>query len=304
MTGMSVPEAMAHAGIDFNVGIVPLKAEVGEGNLVDVDGYRLTYRTDTGVGLAPVGNRYTVVQTKEATDLIEAMTGGGWQPEFAGLVNRGRAVFMAGRMDMANLTTEVDPYLCFVNSFDGSSGLKFACTPVRPKCTNQIKSIFNTRQRVRPVVSLRHTSNILGRAETVRDTLGLSTAYYRYLDEQIDRLLNLTLTEERLGQVLDVVAPINDHEGNTLEGYRLDRRLDKRFSIQSHLETSPTIPDDMRKTAWGIYNAMTELEQWGKSTQPTKAQSEQALGRHLGMVPMVVASDRVLKTISGWLPPI
>ncbi len=313
VTGLSVKEAMAKAGIDFTVGMVPLVAAIPsptgyttpDGETINearrVVGYNVTYRNDTGQPIGPVGSRYHVVQTKDATDLIEAMTAGGWQPEFAGLVNKGRAVFMAGRMNMADLSTEVDPYLCFVNSFDGSSGLKFACTPVRPRCTNQIKAIFSTRQTVRPVVSLRHTSNVMGRAEMVRDLLGLSQTYYRYLDEQIDRLLNIPLTERRLDEVLNLVAPLVDDSGKDLVGYKHDKRLDKRSEITSTLANSETIPDDMRYTAWGIYNAMTEIEQWGKSEMPSLAQADQALGRHLGMVPMVTTSDRVLKTINSWL---
>jgi len=315
VTGMSVAEAMSESGIDFTVGMVPLVASIPspfnyktpDGQQISmterVEGYNVTYRHDTGKPIGPVGSRYHVVQTKEATDLIEAMTAGGWKPEYAGLVNRGRAVFMAGRMDLADFTSEIDPYLCFVNSFDGSSGLKFACTPVRPTCTNQIKAIFNTRQTVRPVVSLRHTSNVMGRAETVRDTLGLSESYYRYLDAQVDKLLNTPLTENRLDEVLDLVAPLVDSAGVSLDGYKRDKRLDKRTEIVSTLTHSTTIPNDMRFTAWGIYNAMTEIEQWGKSEMPSKAQADQALGRHLGMVPMVTTSDRVLKTINRWLVP-
>lgn len=310
--GMSIEGAMATAGIDFEVGMVPLVASVPDPFVSAfaaeemrvakaVPRTSLTYRKDNGEPIAPVGNRYTVVQTREVIGFIEAMTGGGWRPEFAGVANRGRAVFMAGRMDLAT-SNEVDPYLCFVNSFDGSSGLKFACTPVRPACTNQIKAIFN--RKARPVVSLRHTSNVLHRAEAVRDTLQLSQAYYKFLDEQIDRLLNVELTDERLEEVLNLVAPLTDETGNMLEGYRLDRRTDKRSEVMFNLHNSSTIPSEMKSTAWGIYNVMTEMEQWGKATVPTRSQSEQALGRHLGMVPMVTTSDRVLKVINDWCVPV
>ena len=299
--GMSIPDALTHSGIGFRVGIAPLTAvidqEDGDTHIERVNGYQVTYREDNRKPIAPVGSRYHVVQTTEATQLIEEMTAVGWTPEFAGVIKYGRAVFMAGKLDMATSTNEIDPYLCFVNSFDGSSGVKFACTPLRPQCTNQVRAIFN-KNSSRPVVSLRHTSNILKRTEMVRELLGLSSAYYEYLDTQIDRLLSVSLDENRIDQVLDVIAPLTV-AGKPVADSVMERRVDKRLEVMVNLKHSTTINDEVRGTAWGLYNSITELEQWSKDT--TRAQSEQAFGNHLGIVPMRMTSDRVYRVMEGWL---
>lgn len=305
VAGLSVADALAKAGADYEVGIVPLVASVPDPFVTAfaqeemrvakaVPRKSLTYRLDTGDPIAPVGNRYHVVQTKEALGLIEAMTGCGWQPEFAGTFGNNSAVFMAGKMDMALGTKEIDPYLCFVNSFDGSTGLKFACTPFRPACTNQIRAIFSSRGKERPVVSLRHTANILKRTEMVRELLGLTTAYYRYMDAQIDRLMDTILTEKMLDQALNIVAPIPEGSPD----FVVERRTEKRDLVVGTLRTSPTIDDMDRDSAWGLYNAITELEQWNRSEFPTVAQSEKMWGNHLGMVPMLNTSDRVLRLLT------
>lgn len=292
--GMTIPDAMSHAGIDFTVGKMPLTAVITppdvwpiEDHLVDFPGYSVTYRTDNLKPIAPVGNRYHVVQTVEATNLIESMLGGGWEPVFAGLVKKGRAVFMAGRIPFSSPTNEIDPYLCFVNSFDGSSGLKFACTPYRPACTNQIRAIFS-RHNVRPVVSLRHTSNIMARAEQARELLGLSAGYYRYLDEQIERLLDLPLTDEIVDKALDIVAPLKPGEPDFVH----ERRMEKRETLVHNLKTSTTLASGIRSTGWGLYNALTEIEQW--SGESTTAKVEAQLGSHVGITPVTFKSDRVL----------
>lgn len=305
VAGLSVADALAKAGADYEVGIVPLIASVPDPfvSAFAQDEMRvaklvprksLTYRLDNGEPIAPVGNRYHVVQTKEVLGLIEAMTGCGWKPEFAGTFNNNSAVFMAGKMDMALGTKEIDPYLCFVNSFDGSTGVKFACTPFRPACTNQIRAIFNSRKRERPVVSLRHTANILKRTETVRELLGLTTAYYRYMDEQIDRLMDTILTDKMLNQALNLVAPIPEGSPD----FVVERRNEKRALVVGTLKHSPTIDNRDRDSAWGLYNAITELEQWNRSEFPTVAQSEKMWGNHLGMVPMLNTSDRVLRLLT------
>jgi phage/plasmid-like protein (TIGR03299 family) len=303
--GLTPAEALAKAGADYEVGIVPLVASVPDTLVSAVAGQEmsvakrvprknLTYRLDNGEPIAPVGARYHVVQTKEVLSLVEAMTGAGWQPEFAGTFNNNSAVFMAGKMDMALKTREIDPYLCFVNSFDGSTGVKFACTPFRPFCTNQIRAIFSKRGE-RPVISLRHTTHILKRADTARELLGLTTAYYRYMDEQVERLLDKVLTEQMLSQALDIVAPIKQDAPDFVR----ERKEQKRAMLVHTLRTSPTIEDRDRDSAWGLYNAMTELEQWNREQLPTQAQAEKMFGNHLGMVPMTNPSDRMLRVLTA-----
>ena len=269
-----------------------------------VGNYQVTYRKDTLTPIAPVGARYHVVQTREAVSMIEAMTLTGWSPVFGGVLRRGAAVFMAGKLDVELQTGEIDPYLCFVNSFDGSSGVKFACTPLRPSCTNQVRAIFSKRGRsaARPVVSLRHTSKVMDRVDYVASILGLTTAYYKYLDTQIDKLLNTELTHERIDQVLDVVAPLIV-KGRALEGRALEGRQDKRSQVMVNLEYSTTIPSSQRDTAWGLYNSITELEQWGRDVYPTTQQSEQLLGSHLSIMPVTMTSDRVYRVMDRWLQP-
>jgi phage/plasmid-like protein (TIGR03299 family) len=288
---MTLEQGLATAGIDFEVGCAPLRVLLDD-NAVDVQPYQLTYRKDNHKPIAPVGARYHVVQTREAIKVADAMTLGGWTPTFAGALNGGRAVFIAGELDTKLVTGEVKPYLCFVNSFDGSSGLKFACTPIRLTCTNMVRAVFNRKHDARPVVSLRHTANVMARVEQAATVLGLTKGYYDYLDEQIERLLDTPLDRDVMDIALDTVAPLTD-KGVLLTGRRLERRVEKRSRLVAHLNESPTLAG-IRETAWGMYNAMTELEQWGRD-EVTDRQAEQLFGSHLSITPVRNHSDRVYK---------
>lgn len=313
VAGMNISDALAHSKIDFEVAIAPLVANIPVGietpdgeqltSPERVQGRQITYRADNLKPIAPVGARYHVVQTREAIELIEGMTACGWQPEFAGTLNHGGAVFMAGKLAFDTTTHEIDPYLCFINSFDGTSGLKFACTPYRPACTNQVRAIFGRkRDSARPVVSLRHTSQVLKRAETVRELLGLTEAYYKYLDQQIERLCEVTMTSQRINEVLEVVAPLKNVTSDT-PAHIIERRQEKRALVTINLDKSPTIENRLRSTAWGMYNSITEIEQWNRTALPTASQSEQMLGNHVGIVPMTTVSDRVYRVMERWLSP-
>jgi len=309
--GLSIPDAMRASGIDFHVGITPLVVSVPtiytgpDGEVISEAkpfiGQHLTYRDDTKEPLATVGSRYEVIQTLDAIRLVEEMTACGWEPEFAGLVNKGKVVFMAGKLAFDSSTHEIDPYLCFVNSFDGTSGLKFASTPYRPACTNQIKAIFR-RGAHRPVVSLRHTSKVLERAEGIREALGLSAAYYKFLDDSVDRLLNITLSESLIKEVLEAVVPIPAARNSEVSERVIANKMEKRSLIMNNLNQSPTL-NGIRTTAWGIYNSVTEIEQWSRTTPTTVAQAESQLGNHIGSVPMTTAGDRAFKVMERLLVP-
>lgn len=300
--GMTLEQGLAHARVDYEVGIAELRADIPGAGVERVRNYQVTYRLDTREPIAPVGARYHVVQTREAIKVVEAMALGGWTPTFAGSLRGGSAVFMAGRLDVNLVSKEVDPYLCFVNSFDGTSGLKFACTPLRPACTNMVRAVFNTRFRSRPVVSLRHTSNIMSRVDEAATVLRLTQNYYKYLDAEIERLMETELTAPRLGQVLDVVAPLMEN-GVSLDGRRREVRQEKRDRIVTALQYSNTIPDDLRESAWGMYSALTELEQWGRDELPTDSQADQLFGSHLSITPVRNTSDRVYRVMERWLQP-
>lgn len=309
--GLDIPAAMRAANIDFRVGITPMIVSVPtifttpDGDIISeakpLIGHQLTYREDTRQPLAAVGSRYEVIQTTDATMLVEEMTSCGWAPEFAGSLHGGKTVFMAGKLAFDTTTHEIDPYLCFVNSFDGTSGLKFACTPYRPACTNQIKAIFR-RSVSRPVVSLRHTQKVLERAEGIREVLGLSVAYYKFLDDSIDRFLNIELSEPRIKEVLNAVIPIPPSPNSEVSERAWQNKMDKRRLVMANLEDSPTL-DGIRTTAWGIYNSVTELEQWNRESSITMNQVESQLGNHIGSVPMTTSGDKAFRVIEKWLIP-
>ena len=79
--------------------------------------------------------------------------------------------------------------------------------------------------------------------------------------------------------------------------------MEKRSLVTHNLSHSTTIPNSQRGTAWGLYNAVTELEQWGRDVLPTAKQSEQLLGSHLSVVPVRMTSDRVYRVMNRWLQP-
>lgn len=304
--GLSFPEAIERAGIGFEVQTCPARAAIptdpgdpsGNYSIQPIRDRQHTYRTDTLLPLGDVGPRYHVVQTRQIQGFVEEIVGGGWQPEWAAPFRGGRAVFIVGRLPFPT-SEEVSPYLAVVNSFDGSSGLRLANTPIRPACTNAIKRTF---ARASAAISIRHTVNLSARVEDVRQALKLSQAYYERLENEISALIMTQLDEDRISSVLDLLyefKPSKEKEGDLRA---VERNEQKRAQFRNHWQTTPTLDRSNRETAWGLLQATTEWEQWHSRNSGTPKFSEAILGAQLGLMPAVTKADRVQRLILGWEP--
>lgn len=314
VSGMSISDALEHARIDFEVKATPAFARIPEPrelifntetqepeyttawHFKELRGKQHTYRTDTLEPLGEVGNRYHVVNTRDCIDMIEEICGGGWTPEFAGALNGGRSVFMVGKLPFHS-SEEIDPYLAFVNSFDGTTGVRLANTPIRPSCTNAIRYTFRS---AKSSVNLRHTERIGTRIEMIRETLNLSRVYYERLEEEAHRLIQVELDDARLKKSLELMYEFKATGDYDKDADRWNKVDSMRGGFVSHLMTTPTIKDDHRLTAWGVFNAATELEQWFGRNTGSDRQAESLLASHTGIVPTVQKSDRLLKLVSSW----
>lgn len=299
VSGLSFTEALDQAQINFEVAICPANAVLpfpdGSQHIAPIPGRFHTYRTDTMVPLGEVGKRYHPVQTRQAQALVEEICGGGWTPEFAGPFNGGRSVFIVGRLPF-DTSPEIAPYLALVNSFDGSTGLRLANTPIRPMCTNAVRRTFAS---ARASISIRHTSNLSDRIEMARDALGLSKAYYEKLDREIASLMKVGIDEMRLEQALDLIHEFKP-TGTKLDDKAYERSVEKRAEFISHWESTPTIPNEHRHTGWGLLQASTEYEQWFSKNSHTDRFQENLLGTHLGLIPALTKGDRVQRLVLSW----
>lgn len=304
VAGLPFDDALAKAGIDFEVKACPARAAIptessdpaGNYNIVKIPNRQHTYRTDTLQPLGEVGERYHVVNTRECRDLVEEICGGGWTPEFAGPINAGRAVFIVGKLPFQGYP-EIDPYLALVNSFDGSTGIRLCCTPIRANCTNAVRRTF---AQASSSINLRHTSGLTSRVEMIRSALGLAEVYYRRLDDEIQQLIAQELDDRRLRIALETLYEFKPSGDKDRDEAREARVGAKRNAFLNHLATTPTIPNEHRYTSWGLINATTELEQWFSKSSGTERQAETLLGSHMGIVPTVNKSDRLYKLVGSW----
>ncbi len=252
---ITVEEALAGLGLDFTVEKRKVYTHTPQGHRVTVPGMFANVRTDTEKVVGVVGDRYTILQNRDALsigntlfDTSDALIDSGWA------LRDGRTVGVTFRIPSADIAVPGDGggflpmYLMISNSHDGNSSVTGHVGPVRPACTNMVR-LF-----IRGAVSsfkIRHTSGITGKVAAMRDALGITFRYKAGAEEMIDKLLSTTLVESQVDAILRDAFPIKADASDA------QRAKSIQHALLSNWQESPTI-DEIRGTGWGLVNAVNE----------------------------------------------
>ena len=236
--GAEVADALRLAGLDWNVRQEGVFDERGAA----IPGYKANVRESDGSFLGVVGDRYRIVQNEDAFRFTDNLIGGEVRYETAGSLRGGRQIWLLARMPERKVAgDEVEPFLCFTNAHDGSSGIKVCMTPVRVVCNNTLNVALNTAKRT---WSMRHTESVHERLNEARDCLFRAREYMDALSEYADAAANKTLRDDEIREILDELFPA------------ADRATDReKANVQKCKLLCPRHPE----ISWGAINAMSDL---------------------------------------------
>jgi len=214
-------------------------------------------RKDNDVPLGIVGSKYTPVQNIEAFNFFDDIAQDGIaQYETAGCLGNGEVVFVTAKVteSMTIHGDQVDKYLLFNLSHDGSSAITVAYTPIRVVCNNTLTLALKGAVNK---VQIRHTQSAHDKLIAAKATLGLiSKGDVKHL-EYFERLLDINVTE---GQVIELMANAYKIDTNILSSKGrniLETNLDYYYKGLGQ--------KDFVGTGWGAYNAITGYLQNVKS---------------------------------------
>ena len=274
-------EAITAAGLDWEVKKLPAFAEVegesGTQERVYAPGHYLTVRGNDNRVLGAVGERYEIVQNKDAFEFLDAVVGAANMVRYhtAGSLRGGRHVWMLA--EVLNLTVSpvkddvVKPYLLLVNGHDGRMPLKVLFTTVRVVCANTLNLALRSS---RNGIVIRHITGLQAKKQEAQRILGFAQDEVRVFAERAERLAKKQLGDAVLQKFLAELLPINPDEKNP-------RRQNTRDKIAELYETGlgTDIPG-VKGTAWGALQAVTEYNSHYRSTRSadtTEAQRTQRL---------------------------
>lgn len=198
-------DAMRLSGLDWNV--VQKKIYDEDNRLIP--GQFANVRDSDGSCLGIVGERYKVVQNSEAFEFTDALLGEGVKYETAGALNEGRKIWLLAILPEKYkiLGDNVDPYVVFSSSHDGSGSIKVAVTPIRVWCKNTLNLSL---KRAKRTWTARHTMAINTKMDQARATLKLSHAYMDELNSTFEDLYKVKIDKDKMIKLVDDLVPIED----------------------------------------------------------------------------------------------
>lgn len=231
--------------------------------------YRYHPKTGTPQALGVVGNRWTPVQNIEAFEFLNDITDeSGAVFETAGALGNGEKVFMTMKLPESILIGGVDVVnmnLLAWNTHDGSSSFNVVVTPIRVVCQNTLAmAIANNKG----TFTARHTSNVAGKIQIARETLGMTFKYVKGFEEEAETLYRQSFTDKKFRELVETLVPISTDTARA-ESLAINTR-EEMFSLWK----APT-QENIAGTKWAAYNAIVEYSDWAK---PVRS-SNQAVAR-------------------------
>lgn len=243
-------EALELAGLNWKVEQTPVYT--ADGTLIP--NYKANRRNTDKSVLGIVTDRYQIVQNDEAFEFTDSIVGetenGVVKYETAGSLNHGKKIWLLAKMPTQKvLDDEVEPYMCFTNSHDGSGAIRICMTPIRVVCQNTLNMALSQAKRS---WSTKHVGDIEAKLEEAKMCLELADEYMYNLGIEAEKLANTTLRREQIDEILNEMFPVDDLTS--------ERKKSNIQQIKDEFYISYFMPDieKFRETAWGAINAMSD----------------------------------------------
>ena len=266
---LTAEEAIVAAGLDWQVGKAPVIFENELGIQHTMDSRYVVYRKDNNVGLGVVGQKHTDVQNKQCFSIMDAIVGEKLASyHTAGYLGNGERIWMLmqtpGIIRVAG-DDVIEKFILLATSHDGTLSLSILFTPIRVVCQNTLNAALSGKQ---DTFRARHTESITARIsniQEIRDTLGIISNQYSYLEELSQRLASRQATGAFVDQFLkDLFQQKQGDEISTRTKNRMDS-VDRLFQY-GRGNQMPQIKGSL----WALYNGAVEYADYENGKDPVK----------------------------------
>lgn len=260
-------DALRLAGLDWRVEQKNIQLCGGS----KVPGYKANVRSTDGKVLGVVSDRYRIVQNADAFEFTDSIIGGDVRYETAGSLNGGKKIWLLAKLPETEIAGDkAEPYLCFSNTHDGSGAVRVCMTPIRVVCNNTLNLALDSAKRA---WSVRHTGSLQSKMHEARTCLRMANRYMGALAEKADRMANTTITRDQLNRILDELFPVDEHT--------TEREKQNIKKLRDEYMVCYFAPDlvKFRNTAWGAYNAMSDMITHNAPLRKTENYRENNWGR-------------------------
>lgn len=263
----NIQEALQVSGLDWEVEKTGLYVVANGYNVITgssyskVDDYYAIRRTDSGMVLGVVGDRYEPLQNIEAFQFLDNLIGSEMHFETAGSINMGRKVWV-----LANLPDHIEVggdlvncYILISNGHDGKNAVQVLITPIRVVCQNTLSLAISMAKRA---FALRHTGDPTAKLHEARQTLDLTINYYGQFKQVGDKLALVKIKQDK---VLDILIETLYPNG-VVDTDRAKNNAESAKLAVAHIMQSVTVGNSPG-TKWAGLNAICEFLDWERPTR-------------------------------------
>lgn len=274
--GASIGVWAKEAGMDWKAQESDVLFRV-RGETQKFESSKVIYRSDTGAGLATVGNKYEIVQPLEMLEFFRDLTeGGGWHIHTAGVLRGGRklwAMASNGEGGIVGGKDAIKQNLLLATSLDGSMKTTAALTVVRVVCANTLALALSSEKfKAGDRIEVSHRS--VFDPQDIKRALGVARESFELFMEQSREMAE---TPIKLDEALDVLRRVFK---TTIPVKKVDTSW---MGDLSQLEANAESEDDIKEsrvvsrvlelfdgagmgadlktakgTRWGLFNAITQ----------------------------------------------
>lgn len=275
-------EALHLAGLDWTVDSRPVYDEL----IREIPGYKANVRSSDNKTLGIVTNRYKIVQNTEAFEFTDNLIGGDVHYETAGSLQGGKRIWLLAKLPSRVVVgDEVDPYLCFTNSHDGTGSIRACMTPVRVVCNNTLNLAFRTTKRQ---WSTKHVGDIEAKMAEARSVLRFADEYMEAMGFHAEKLAKTKVSTADLNVVLDEMFPVKEDDSDCKK--KNAARAKEEIMVCWY---APDL-DNFRGTAWGAVNAISDFATHNQPRRNTENYRENNWGRVIDGHPVIDAFCDIL----------
>ncbi len=262
-------EARVLAGLDWEPVHRSLYVDLpNDQGMALVEKERAVVRSDNAEMFGVVGREHKLLSNAEMFDfadtlLSEADTTWLDASPVGGSLGNGRQPFLALQLGEGVQVAGVDAVGCALllsNGHVGNSAFIWTVTPLRVDCSNVVRAAIREGRKSALVSgSIQHSGDLADKITKARETLAFTSVYMREFGDLADRMAAIDFDQAAFDDFLTELVPISDEAGdrakNTAETQRAAFRQNWRDTL--------TLTPDLRGTAWGAVNVVTEVIDWG-----------------------------------------
>lgn len=276
-SALNSEDALEMSGLNWNV----IQRPIMTSNYDLIPGYKANIRDTDNRVLGVVTDRYRVVQNAEAFAFTDALLGEGVKYETAGSLQNGRKIWLLAKLPDKYIIEgdQIEPYLVFSSSHDGSGSIKVAMTPIRVVCQNTLNIALSTAKRVWSTV---HVGDPAAKMEEAHNTLLLAEKYMGRLGMEFSRLSKIKLSDQKVKEYIELLLPMDEQPTEThrknITRIREDMKL--RYFEAPDLR-------HVGKNAYRFLNAVSDFATHAKPLRETASYRENLFAKTMEGNPLI-----------------